>query len=290
MADEKISAMSALPNSGAYGYAGAVVVSGDVVPVVRNGVNTNFKAPVHDLTNVVKFVTLDGTGSTVLDPTEANIFAITTHGAGAAEKVTLGSFAPDHTYTRDSGRKVMVYMYNQENGSDKVNVYQGSYSSSYSAAYAGQQPGKRLVDLSTTYLSRNKDHLQFAWAKDYYWRVDVDGSQVSGSGVQFKPYAIAWQQAGDNQAGQAPHWSIKASGNAGAGKGGNMVLGAGDNTYSGSGGDVVITPGAPGGFGAGTAGHVLITTTAGGAVLPTADPHVVGALWNSGGTVHISAG
>jgi hypothetical protein len=70
--------------------------------------------------------------------------------------------------------------------------------------------------------------------------------------------------------------------------GGNTTLsaGRGDDTRDGNGGDVILSPGSNNG---GNGRHGLVILGA-GVELPTADPHVVRALWNSAGTVKISAG
>ncbi len=72
-------------------------------------------------------------------------------------------------------------------------------------------------------------------------------------------------------------WGGDTSGNAG-----NIQINPRPGNNEGSAGSLLVTLGA--GAGAGTAGHFVI------AGLPTADPHVVGALWNNAGTVKISAG
>lgn len=80
--------------------------------------------------------------------------------------------------------------------------------------------------------------------------------------------------------------TVEANGATNAGTGGGVdLVGGGAGTGQGlNGGDINVRPGP--GDGAGR--HGLIIIGSGG--LPTSDPHVVGALWNSSGTVHVSAG
>lgn len=108
----------------------------------------------------------------------------------------------------------------------------------------------------------------------------------------------------------APGGDVQIAGGYGTGgAGGDVILTAGGNTgtdgggyaglrggYStdGPGGTVAITAGASN---TGAAGNTIInrqTAGTGGQImmvnLPTADPHVLNALWNSSGIIHISAG
>lgn len=80
--------------------------------------------------------------------------------------------------------------------------------------------------------------------------------------------------------------TVEANGATNAGTGGGIdLVGGGAGTGQGlNGGDINVRPGQ--GDGAGR--HGLIIIGSGG--LPTADPHVVGALWSSAGVVHVSAG
>lgn len=81
------------------------------------------------------------------------------------------------------------------------------------------------------------------------------------------------------------------SGNGDGGKGGNIELAAGfggtghGTGNGGQGGDIVLFANVAGT--GGTPGRQGLIICSG---LPTSDPHVLGALWNSSGTVHISAG
>lgn len=63
-------------------------------------------------------------------------------------------------------------------------------------------------------------------------------------------------------------------------RGGNGASAA--TTAAANGGDVILTPGLA--YGTGARGRIVLS------FLPTSDPAVVGALWNDGGTIKISAG
>lgn len=76
---------------------------------------------------------------------------------------------------------------------------------------------------------------------------------------------------------------VGGAGGATSGAGGNAVVAGGAAVNGNSnGGDVHIDGGAK--HGSGTVGNVIMGS------LPTADPHVVGALWASTGVVTVSAG
>jgi len=63
--------------------------------------------------------------------------------------------------------------------------------------------------------------------------------------------------------------------------GGDLMLSGGSTDSVDAGGDVILEGGDST---SGTKGHIVLLN------LPTSDPHVAGALWNSGGVLHISAG
>lgn len=102
-----------------------------------------------------------------------------------------------------------------------------------------------------------------------------------------------------NGSGSGGQVTIQGGGTYGAGGAGNVTISGGAGQNAGPGGPVYIN----GGSGlSGNAGHVHINggISSGGTAgliilgdqvaLPTADPHVAGALWNSTGTLKISAG
>jgi hypothetical protein len=64
-----------------------------------------------------------------------------------------------------------------------------------------------------------------------------------------------------------------------AGNSGSAVISTG-NAASGNSGDITLKTGTA----SGTRGNIILTD------LPTADPHIAGALWNSSGVLHVSAG
>jgi hypothetical protein len=80
------------------------------------------------------------------------------------------------------------------------------------------------------------------------------------------------------------------SGSSNTGAGGDIVLTAGNNNIGDRGGNITMTTG----NGDNAAGDIILTTLAAGRVIinnvPTADPHVLNALWNNAGVLSISAG
>jgi hypothetical protein len=87
---------------------------------------------------------------------------------------------------------------------------------------------------------------------------------------------------GDN--GNSTPAELEIQGGVGSGNGGSVVatLGDAESGSNGNGGNFMIHPGAK--DGTGRIGLVVISA------IPTADPHVAGALWSSSGIIHISAG
>lgn len=110
---------------------------------------------------------------------------------------------------------------------------------------------------------------------------DGDTGQQGGSA-----YLIA---GGGNGATTSYGGLVTLDGGHGDGTGGNATLMSGQ-AASGTnkpGGDVIIAPQA--GDGSGRHGLVILGGI-GNPALPTADPHVAGALWNNSGVVTVSAG
>lgn len=106
-----------------------------------------------------------------------------------------------------------------------------------------------------------------------------DGGLVSGSGANARVYG------GDaNGAGDGGSVLIKAGGGgATSGSGGEVSVTAGNaNANNDNGGNIYLQPGAK--DGSGTDGLIFLSR------VPVADPHLAGALWNSAGTLKISAG
>lgn len=90
-----------------------------------------------------------------------------------------------------------------------------------------------------------------------------------------------------------------ATGNASNGNSNTIVAGNGGSSTGGggnggNGGDIILAPGAKGthngGGSDGRDGLIIPHTGAGAVGLPTADPHVVGALWANMAVVTVSAG
>lgn len=84
--------------------------------------------------------------------------------------------------------------------------------------------------------------------------------------------------------GGAGHCFITGGAGETSGISGDLTLSGGSAVGDGdiSGGNVNITPGTHNGSGA--LGHILLQN------VPSSDPHVVGAIWNSSGTLKLSAG
>lgn len=103
-----------------------------------------------------------------------------------------------------------------------------------------------------------------------------NGGATSGNGasVQLFPGSSTVGNGGSTQL---------FGGTSANGNGGGVALTGGNGTESGhNGGDVYIQPGF--GVSGSGSGHLVLNN------IPTADPHLVGAVWNSSGVLHISAG
>lgn len=124
------------------------------------------------------------------------------------------------------------------------------------------------------------------------------GGGVSLVGGDGHPVSVAAGGAfTDNEDGGV--LTLDGGSGAGTGDGGRVTVAGGGAPGAGNGGDVQLTPGPSVG---GTPGSIKLLDDASdlqvqvttGAVLmpslPTADPHVVGQLWNSSGVLTVSAG
>lgn len=90
-----------------------------------------------------------------------------------------------------------------------------------------------------------------------------------------------------NSASAAGNALITAGSNVGVGKGGDVVITSGSGNSGADNGNIVLNPG--NGLGPGTTGGLVIIGGPGND-LPTADPHIEGALYTVANVVHISAG
>lgn len=102
------------------------------------------------------------------------------------------------------------------------------------------------------------------------------GGGTSGDGGSVNVWAGA-----ANTAGRGGTVYVIGGQASGSQPGGDVSLLGGFNSSTGKGGDISIMAG---NSLEGTPGNILMTA------IPTADPHVVGALWNSAGTLKISLG
>jgi hypothetical protein len=161
-------------------------------------------------------------------------------------------------------------------------------------------PGATDITFPTKVIDHGGGNVEFlltqpdgAAASQAYLELDPDAGDGSGSwaGVGAGD-AIAGFDGGDaflsggggNGGGQSGQ--IKATGGKADGTGGGVLLRPNSGMVGSgkAGGDVHVNLGT--GDGAGRQSLVLIE----GAGLPTADPHVVGALYSTAGVVHVSAG
>lgn len=166
-------------------------------PVTYDG--TTYKLTVGQANNrppATQHVTLPGDGSLVIDPRAGRVVAITTHGSGAPERVRIYSPRRDSSPNPVwAGMSVTVYVENQANASDTVNIYAGgAYGGHGNVRVINPKPSKAgygYTDGNGVVLSFTHQSAVLNWGYDGNnsagWAWDASASYGAGQNTTYVP-------------------------------------------------------------------------------------------------------
>lgn len=226
-------------------------------------------------------ITSDPTTVPDVDLANSRYIEITSSGSGGVEYVNIPNFPVGTEFTNPqvAGQFIVLTLKTQADPGDIVQVTIDGTGASL-PTYEGNVDDSFPLKLTTAdgiVLDYEGSYAVLRWIGDQ-WTIIV-GYEDGNNDTEYQSSNVIMQPESDSSAGSAGAATIAGGSQGGAGNGGGVFIFGGQANGGGVGGDVSIAAGS-----GGSSGNVLVSG------LPTADPHVADALWNSAGTLKISAG